>query len=206
METQEQTDDMLRPVVIQDLSELNIRNYHQKKDHPLENIITSYHKAVQTRSSLHNFCAFNAFVSLIEPKNIKEALKDADWIQAMQEELHQFERNQVWRLVPRPKNKNVIGTRWVFRNKLDDTGAVSRNKARLVAQGYNQEEGIDYDETFAPVARIEAIRLLIAFATHKGFKLFQMAVKTAFLNGHLKEEVYVAQPPGFEDGNYPDHV
>ena len=94
----------------------------------------------------------------------------------------------------------------MFQNKLDDTGVVSRNKARLVAQGYNQEEGIDYDETFAPVAKIEEICLLIAFTAHKGFKLYQMNVKTAFLNRHLKEKVYVAQPPRFEDGNYPDHV
>ena len=95
--------------------------------------------------------------------------------------------------------KSVIGTRWVFRNKVDEQGSVICNKARLVAQGYNQQEGIDYDETYAPVARLEAIRLLIAFASYKGFKLYQMDVKTAFLNGVLKEEVYVLQPPGFED-------
>src|ERR1044071_497299 len=124
----------------------------------------------------------------------------------MQEELNQFERNKVWTLVPRPKDRHIIRTRWVFRNKLDDSGTVIRNKARLVAQGYNQQEGIDYDETFAPVARIEAIRLLIAYAAHKGFKLFQMDVKTTFLNGVLQEEVYVKQPPGFEDPKNPDHV
>ena len=150
--------------------------------------------------------AHNAFISLVEPKNIGEALKDDDWIQAMQEELNQFERNKVWTLVPRPEDRHIIGTRWVFRNKLDDSGTVIRNKARLVAQGYNQQEGIDYDETFAPIARIEAIRLLIAYAAHKGFKLFQMDVKTAFLNGVLQEEVYVKQPPGFEDPKNPDHV
>ena len=139
-----------------DVSHIPTRNYQQKRDHPIDNIITPYEKGVLTRSSLNNFCAFNAFVSMVEPKSIKEALKDPDWIQAMQEELHQFERNKVWKLVPRPKNKNIIGTRWVFRNKLDDIGAVARNKDRLVAQGYRQEEGIDYDDTFAPVARIEA--------------------------------------------------
>ena len=110
---------------------------------------------------------------------------------------------RVWHLVPRPKNRTVIGTKWVFRNKLDEEGNVIRNKARLVVKGYNQQEGIDYDETFAPVARLEAIRLLIAFASHKGFKLHQMDVKTAFLNGELKEEVYVEQTPGFEDANFP---
>src|ERR1044071_2617692 len=124
----------------------------------------------------------------------------------MQEQLLQFERNKVWRLVPCPKDRHIIGTRWVFRNKLDDSGTVIRNKARLVAQGYNQQEGIDYDETFAPVARLEAIRLLVAYAAHKGITLFQMDVKTAFLNGVLEEEVYVKQPPGFEDVDHPEHV
>ena len=153
-----------------------------------------------------NLFSLNAFVSLVEPKNIGDALQDNDWVQAMQEELLQFERNKVWRLVPCPKDRHIIGTRWVFRNKLDDSGTVVRNKARLVAQGYNQQEGIDYDETFAPVARLEAIRLLVAYAAHKGIKLFQMDVKTAFLNGVLEEEVYVKQPPGFEDVDHPEHV
>ncbi|XP_070046624.1 uncharacterized protein [Nicotiana tomentosiformis] len=131
-------------------------------------------------------------------KNIKEALKDADWITAMQDEPHQFERNSVWNLVPRPAGRTVIGTRLVFKNKLDEFGNTTRNKARLVVQGYNQEEGIDYDETFALVVRMEAIRLLIAFASHMEFKLFQMDVKSAFLNGFLKEEVFIKKPPGFE--------
>ncbi|CAM8983249.1 unnamed protein product [Rhodiola kirilowii] len=124
----------------------------------------------------------------------------------MQEELHQFERNKVWRLVPCSEGRTIIGTKWVFKNKLDDKGQVVRNKARLVVKGYNQQEGIDYDETFAPVARSEAIRLLIAYSTYHGFKLLQMDVKTAFLNGVLKEELYVAQTPGFEDTTHPDHV
>ena len=95
---------------------------------------------------------------------------------------------------PSSLDRQIIGTRWVFRNKLDDSGAMSRNKARLMAQGYKQQEEIDYDETFSPVARLEAIRLLIAFASHQGFTLFQMDVKTAFLNGKINEEVYVKQP------------
>nr|GEV43562.1 retrovirus-related Pol polyprotein from transposon TNT 1-94 [Tanacetum cinerariifolium] len=97
-------------------------------------------------------------------------------------------------------------TKWVFRNKLDENGIVSRNKARLVAQGYNQQEGIDYDETYAPVARLESIRILLAYACALDFKLFQMNVKSAFLNGFINEEVYVAQPPGFNDFEKPDHV
>ncbi|GJU01731.1 retrovirus-related pol polyprotein from transposon TNT 1-94 [Tanacetum coccineum] len=100
----------------------------------------------------------------------------------------------------------IIGTKWVFRNKLDENGIVSRNKARLVAQGYNQQEGIDYDETYAPVARLESIRILLAYAYALDFKLFQMDVKSAFLNGFINEEVYVAQPPGFIDFEKLDHV
>jgi len=125
---------------------------------------------------------------------------------AMQDELHQFERNQVWHLVRKPKDRTIIGTKQAFRNKLDEQGTVTRSKARLVVQGYNQEEGIDYEETFAPVARIEAIRILITFAAFTEFKLYQMDVKSAFLNGYLKEEVYLMQPPGFENIEFPNHI
>nr|GFA93448.1 copia protein [Tanacetum cinerariifolium] len=110
------------------------------------------------------------------------------------------------RLVPRPEGKFVIKTKWIFKNKKDESSLVIRNKARLVAVGYSQQEGIDYNETFAPVARIEAIRLFLVYAAHKDFTVFQMDVKTAFLNGILKEEVYVGQPPGFVSKQYPDHV
>ncbi|GJZ73655.1 retrovirus-related pol polyprotein from transposon TNT 1-94 [Tanacetum coccineum] len=143
---------------------------------------------------------------LKEPKNTNEALADENWIVAMQEELNQFIANDVWELVPQPRNMTIIGTKWVFRNKLDENGIVSRNKARLVAQGYNQQEGIDYDETYALVARLESIRILLAYACALDFKLFQMDVKSAFLNGFINEEVYVAQPPGFIDFEKPDHV
>ena len=126
----------------------------------------------------------------------------------MQEELHQFELNNVWELVkrPDPRKHNIIGTKWIYRNKQDENGLVVRNKARLVAQGYTQVEGIDFDETFAPVARLEAIRILLAYANHHDITLYQMDVKSAFLNGKLEEEVYVAQPPGFEDPKNPDKV
>ena len=127
----------------------------------------------------------------MEPKKIEEAMMDASWIEAMQEELNQFERNKVWKLVERPKHHPVIGTKWVFRNKMDEDGTIVRNKARLVAKGYSQEEGIDYDETYAPVARLEAIRIFLTYAAHMKFKVFQMDVKSAFLNGDLQEEVYV---------------
>jgi len=147
-----------------------------------------------------------AFVSIIEPKSINEALKDEHWIAVMHEELNQFVRNDVWLLVPRTDHMNVIGTKWVFKNKSDDTRVITRNKARLVAKGYNQEEGIDYDKTFAPVARLEVVRLLLAFSCMNGFKLFQMDVKSVFLNGIVNEEIFVSQPPGFEDHLYPKHV
>ncbi|XP_070049180.1 uncharacterized mitochondrial protein AtMg00820-like [Nicotiana tomentosiformis] len=162
-------------------------NWKHKSSHPLQNMIIHLDLGIQTRSKSRNSLAFSGFLSQVEPKNIKEALKDADWITAMQDELHQFERNNVWHLVPRPVDRTIIGTRWVFRNKLDEFGNTTKNKARLVIQSYIQEEGIDYDETFAQVTRMEAIRILIAFASHMEFKLFQMDVKSAFLNGFLKE-------------------
>uniref|UniRef100_UPI0030C69137 reverse transcriptase domain-containing protein n=1 Tax=Bradyrhizobium sp. TM233 TaxID=2599801 RepID=UPI0030C69137 len=120
--------------------------------------------------------------------------------------LDQFTKNDVWTLMPKPKGFHVIGTKWVFRNKLNEKGEVTRNKARLVAQGYSQQEGIDYTETFAPVARLEAIRLLISFSVNHNIILHQMDVKSAFLNGYISEEVYVKQPPGFEDNKHPEHV
>ncbi|GKA26408.1 retrovirus-related pol polyprotein from transposon TNT 1-94 [Tanacetum coccineum] len=144
-------------------------------------------------------------ISNLEPKNVNEALGDESWIVAMQEELNQFVSNDVWELVPQPRNMTMIGTKLVLRNKLDENGIVSRNKARLVTQGYNQQEGIDYDETYAPVARLESIRILLAYVCALDFKLFQMDVKSAFLNGFINEEVYVAQPPGF-DFEKSDHV
>jgi len=161
------------------------------RDLPVENIIGQIKEGVSTRSSISNLCRHTAFVSQIEPKSIDEALKDEKWVQAMHEELNQFARNDVWFLVPKTVEMNIIGSKWVFRNKLDEDGVITRNKARLVPKGYNQEVGIDYGETFAPVARLEAVRLLLAFACMSGFKLFQMDVKSAFLNGYINEEVYV---------------
>nr|GEX71690.1 hypothetical protein [Tanacetum cinerariifolium] len=135
-----------------------------------------------------------------------EALRDADWVSAMQEELDQFSRLKVLRLVPRPEGKTLIKTKWIFKNKKDESSLVIRNKERLVAVGYSQQEGMDYDETFAPVAQIEAIRLFLAYVAHKDFTIFQIDVKTTFLNEILKEEVYVGQPSGFVSKQYPYHV
>ncbi|GJZ70854.1 putative ribonuclease H-like domain-containing protein, partial [Tanacetum coccineum] len=173
------------------------------KDHPIEHVIGEVHSSVQTRrmttsyseqgflsaiyegkthQDLHT-CLFACFLSQEEPKRVSKALSDPAWVEAMQEELLQFKLN-----------------------KKDERGIVIRNKARLVAQGHTQEEGIDYDEVFAPVARIEAIRMFLAYASYMGFMVYQMDVKSAFLYGQIEEEVYVCQPPGFEDPDHPDKV
>ncbi|KAH9792467.1 hypothetical protein KPL71_004134 [Citrus sinensis] len=182
------------------------KEWRYVSSHPKDVILGDPSRGITTRSSLRNTCEHNAFISQIEPKSFEDAENDESWIMAMQEELNQFERNNVWELVPKPEHQSIIGTKWVFRNKMDESGVVVRNKARLVAQGYNQEEGIDFDETFAPVARLESIRMLLAYACHKDFILYQMDVKSAFLNGYILEEVYVKQPPGFENEKFPNHV
>nr|GEX50849.1 putative ribonuclease H-like domain-containing protein [Tanacetum cinerariifolium] len=151
-------------------------------------------------------CMFACFLSQEEPKRVHQALKDPSWIEAMKEELLQFKIQKVWVLVDLPHGKRSIGTKWVFRNKKDERGIVVKNKARLVAQGHTQEERTDYEEVFSPVVRIEAIRLFLAYASFMGFMVYQMDVKNAFLYGTIEEEVYVCQPPGFEDLDYPDKV
>jgi hypothetical protein len=163
-------------------------------------------KGVQTRSCIASFCEHFSFVSCIEPNPVDEALLDVDWVNAMHDELNNFTHNEVWELVERPKNHNVIGTEWVFRNKHNEYGLVVRNKARLVAQGYTQVKGLNFGKTFAPVARLEAIRILLAYACAHNIKLYQMDVRSAFLNGKISELVYVEQPPSFEDPKRPNHV
>jgi len=172
----------------------------------LDNVIGQVQRGVSSRSSLNQFYEHMTFISQVEPKTVVDALKDSNWINVMHEELNQFAMNEVWTLVPRTDQMNVIGTKWVFKNKLDEQGIIVRNKAKLVAKGYNQEEGIDYGETYAPIARLDAVRLLLAYACMNGLKLHQMDVKSAFLNGYIDEEVYVSQPPGFEDHKHSDHV
>jgi hypothetical protein len=153
-----------------------------------------------------NEALFSCFISQIEPKNIQMALKESSWVDAMQEELSQLEKLGVWHLVDLPKGVSALGTRWVYRCKRDDKGTVTRNKARLVVQGFLQQEGLDYTDVFAPVARIEAIRLFLAFVSYKGFKVYQLDVKSAFLYGQLEDKVYVLQPPGFTDPHHPNKV
>ncbi|KAK1652962.1 hypothetical protein QYE76_070767 [Lolium multiflorum] len=177
------------------------------RGHTHDKVLGDVRAKVSTRRQLENFSHHHAYISLVEPKKVFEALEDSDWLEAMHEELNNFKRNKVWTLVKKPKEcRNIIGTKWIFKNKQAEFGNVVRNKARLVAQGFSQVEGIDFGETYAPVARLESIRILLAYASHHNFKLQQMDVKSAFLNGPLHEEVYVKQPPGFEDLNFPNHV
>ncbi|GJU74484.1 retrovirus-related pol polyprotein from transposon TNT 1-94 [Tanacetum coccineum] len=164
-------------------------NIKESRKHPLENVIGNLNQRT-LRSQAQNQSNLFCFISNIEPKNVNEALTDKSWIIAMQEELNQFVANDVWDFVPQPKNMTIIRTKWVFRNKLDENGIDSQNKAKLVS----------------PVARLEFIRILLAYACALDFKLFQMDIKSAFLNGLINEEVYVAQPLGFIDFEKPDHV
>nr|GEX01444.1 retrovirus-related Pol polyprotein from transposon TNT 1-94 [Tanacetum cinerariifolium] len=145
-------------------------------------------------------------ISTMEPKIVKEALTDLAWIKSMQEELHQFIWLDVWELVLSPDGIKPLTLKWLLKNKHDEENTVIRNKTRLVVRGYRQEEGIDFEESFAPVARMEAIRIFLAYAAHKGFTVYQMDVKTAFLHGSLKEDVYMCQPKGFIDAHHPSHV
>ena len=142
------------------------------KIHPFELIIGDVNEGVKTRSATHNECMYSSFLSQEEPKKVEDALQYPDWVIAMQEELNQFEGNKVWKLVPKLKNRTFIGTKWVFINKMDETEIVTRSKARLVVKGYSQEEGIDFDETFAPVARLEAIRIFLTYVAHANFKVY----------------------------------
>ncbi|GKE01947.1 retrovirus-related pol polyprotein from transposon TNT 1-94 [Tanacetum coccineum] len=124
----------------------------------------------------------------------------------MQEELDEFERLEVWKLIPRPDKVIVITLKWIYKVKLDELGGILKNKDRLVARGYRQEEGIDFEESFAPVARLEAIQIFLALVVHMNMIAYQVDVKTAFLNGILREEAYVSQPGGFVDPDNPNHV
>nr|GFB00018.1 retrovirus-related Pol polyprotein from transposon TNT 1-94 [Tanacetum cinerariifolium] len=141
-----------------------------------------------------DMCLYALTVSTMEPKNFKEAMTDPAWIELVQEELLQLKRMDVWVLVPTPDNISPLTLKWIFKNKHDEEQTVIRNKSRLVVRGYHQEEGLDFEESFALVVRMEAIRIFLAYAAHKSFTVFQMDVKTAFLHGSLKEDVYVRQP------------
>nr|GFB07870.1 hypothetical protein [Tanacetum cinerariifolium] len=179
------------------------------KDHHLEQVIGEPSRPVLTRIQLlsdGDMRMYALTVSTMESKNVKEAMTDPAWIESMQEELLQFKRLDVWVLVPAPDNITPLTLKWLLKNKHDEEKTVIRNKSRLVVRGYRQEEGIDFKESFALVARMEAIRILLAYVAHKLFTVFQMDVKTAFLYGKLKEDMYVCQPEGFINADHPSHV
>ncbi|GJW75598.1 retrovirus-related pol polyprotein from transposon TNT 1-94 [Tanacetum coccineum] len=177
--------------------------------HPIDNIIGNPSRPVSTRKQLATdalWCFYNSVLSKVEPKNFQSAATEDCWFQAMQDEIHEFDRLDVWELVPPPDSAMIIALKWIYKVKLDEYGDVLKNKARLVAKGFRQEEGLDFEESFAPVARLEAIRIFIANAASKNMTVYQMDVKIAFLNGELKEEVYVHQPEGFVNPERPHHV
>ncbi|GJY31952.1 putative ribonuclease H-like domain-containing protein [Tanacetum coccineum] len=205
---QSSSSDVIHTIVPLD-HQVSEHNSKWTKDHPLENIIGDLDRPVSTRLQIHEqalFCYYDAFLTSVEPKNYKDALTQACWIEAMQEELHEFERLKVWELVPPLDKALVITLKWIYKVKLDELGGILKNKARLVTRGYRQEEGIDFEESFTLVARLEAIRIFLAFAAHMNMVVYQMDVKTAFLNGNLREEVYVSQPDGFVDPDKPNYV
>jgi hypothetical protein len=133
-----------------------------------------------------------------EPYSFQELVQDPTWVDAMVEEYDSIVKNNAWDIVPRPVEKSVVGSRWIYKVKQVVDGSVEKYKARFVAWGFSQIEGIDYDETFAPVARYSSIRSILALSAQMGWRIHQMDVKTAFLNGIIKEEVYIEQPEGFE--------
>ncbi|GJX78241.1 retrovirus-related pol polyprotein from transposon TNT 1-94 [Tanacetum coccineum] len=179
------------------------------KNHPIANVIGDPSGSISMRKKLQTdamLCYFDAFLTSVEPKNFKQAMTEPSWIDAIQEEIHEFQRLEVWELVSCPDKVLLIKLKWIYKVKTDEFGRVLKNKARLVAQGFRQEERIDFEESFAPVVRIEAIRIFIANVAHKNMTIYQMDVKMTFLNGELKEEVYVSQPEGFVDQDNPSHV
>nr|GEZ30795.1 retrovirus-related Pol polyprotein from transposon TNT 1-94 [Tanacetum cinerariifolium] len=193
------------PYVSQTLHHLN----KWIKDHPLDNVIGNPSRQVSTRKQLATdalWCLYSSVLSKVKPKNFKSAITEDCWFQAMQDEIYEFDRLQVWELVAQPDCVMIITLKWIYKVKLNEYGNVLKNKARLVAKRYRQEEGIDFEESFAPVACIEAIRIFIANAASRNMSIYQMDVKTAFLNGKLKEEVYVSQPKGFVDPDHSTHV
>nr|GFA32853.1 hypothetical protein [Tanacetum cinerariifolium]GFA33631.1 hypothetical protein [Tanacetum cinerariifolium] len=176
---------------------------------PLKQVIGEPSRPVLTRNQLKtdgDMCIYALTVSIMEPKSVNEALTDPAWIESMQEELYQFIRLDVRELVPSPDGIKPLTLKWLLKNKHDEENTIIRNKTRLVVRGYQQEEGIDFEVSFAPVARMEAIRIFLAYAAHKGFTVYQMDVKTTFLHDSLKEDVYVCQPEGFINADHPSHV
>ncbi|GKC62873.1 putative ribonuclease H-like domain-containing protein [Tanacetum coccineum] len=189
-------------------SAVHTRGKIQKASSVQQALVNYIFKQNRTNHKDHQNCLLAYFLSQEEPKNISQALQDESWVEAMHDAFAALSHKRLVYLLHmhQGSRKKAIGTKWVFKNKRDERSIVVKNKARLVAQGFRQEEGIDYDEVFAPVARIEAIRLFLAFASYMGFTVYQMDVKSAFLYGTIEEEVYVHQPPGFVDPAHPNKV
>ena len=147
-----------------------------KLNHPPEVIVGNMNELTLRKRTVDkcvaNFVSYSCYLSQVEPTKVEEALQDESWVETMHDELLQFQKNDVWTLVPRLEGEHIIGTKWIFRNRIDEEGNVIRNKARLVAQGYSQIEGVEYDETFAPTARMESIRILLTLVCHLKFKLY----------------------------------
>ncbi|GJZ22280.1 retrovirus-related pol polyprotein from transposon TNT 1-94, partial [Tanacetum coccineum] len=180
-----------------------------RKDHLLINIIGNPSRPISARKQLATdalWCLYNSVLSKVEPKNFKSGITEDCWFQAMQVEIHKFDRLQVCELVPQPDCVMIIALKWIYKVKLDEYVDVLKNKAMLVAKGYQQEEGIDFEESFALIACIEAIRIFIANAASKNRTIYQMDVKTAFLNDELKKKVYGSQTESFVDPDHPTHV
>ncbi|GKF36957.1 retrovirus-related pol polyprotein from transposon TNT 1-94, partial [Tanacetum coccineum] len=201
------------PIIPNDVEEDNhdIEVVHMGNDPYFGILIPEVHSDQSSSSDITHtiqalFCYYDVFLTAVEPKTYKDALNQSCWIEAMQEELNVFQHVGVWELVPRPDKIMVITLKWIYKVKLDELGGILNNKARLVAPGYSQEEGIDFEESFASVARLEAIKIFLAFVAHINMVVYQMDVKIAFLNGNLREEVYVSQPDEFVDPNNPNHM
>ncbi|GKA42156.1 retrotransposon protein, putative, ty1-copia subclass [Tanacetum coccineum] len=183
----------------------------KKLDEPQSDIIP-IRRSTRTRRPTDHMCLYidaeeHELGDLGEPANYKAALLDPEsdkWLNAMNVEMQSMKDNEVWVLVELPPNGKTVGSKWLFKKKTDMDGAVHTYKARLVAKGYTQTPGIDYEETFSPVADIRAIRILIAITAYYDYEIWQMDVKTAFLNGYLNEEVYMEQPEGFVNPKYPN--
>nr|GEU44642.1 hypothetical protein [Tanacetum cinerariifolium] len=189
--------------------QISEHNSKWTKDHPLENIIGQLARPVSARLQLHEqalFYYYDAFLTSVKPKTYKDALTQSCWIEAMQEELNEFKRLEVWELVPRPDKVMVITLKWFYKVKLDELRGILKNKDQLVACGYRQEEGTDFEESFASVVRLEAIRNFFTFVPHKNMVVYQIDVKTVFLNSNQREEIHVSQPNGFMDPDNPNQV
>ncbi|GJY01177.1 retrovirus-related pol polyprotein from transposon TNT 1-94 [Tanacetum coccineum] len=199
--------DNINEQIQEDVAELDGNDFHNPF-HTLMLEEAESSSTYQDPSNMHEFYQKHFSTDMWTKHHLieQEGMLDHSWIELMQEELNQFKQLDVWELVECPVGRNIIAIKWICKNKTDAENTVIRNKSRLVAKGYGQEEGIDFEESFAHVARLKAVRIFVAYVAHKNFPIYQMDVKTTFLNGPLKEEVFVRQPDGFVDLDFPNHI